>query len=85
MRLQAILQDWRVDSYSFLRHAFPKILVVLAGAIILLWLLKLVTGRLVRFAGRKDLPVPLDPHHARASRKAMYKPHPPACTWWIPS
>ncbi len=68
MRLQAILQDWRADWYNFFRHSFPKILVVVIGAIILIWLLKLVTDRLVRFAGRKDLPVPIDPHHAHQLR-----------------
>jgi small conductance mechanosensitive channel len=68
MKLQAILQDWRGDWYNFFRHAVPKIIVVLVGAIILIWLLKLVTGRLVRFAGRKDLPVPIDPYHAHQLR-----------------
>ena len=68
MKLQAILQDWRGDWYNFFRHAFPKIVVVLIGAIILIWLLKLVTSRLVRFAGRKDLPVPIDAHHAHQLR-----------------
>ena len=68
MKLQAIFQDWRGDWYNFFRHAFPKIVVVLIGAIILIWLLKLVTRRLVRFAGRTDLPVPIDPHHAHQLR-----------------
>ena len=68
MKLQAILQDWRGDWYNFFRHSFPKIVVVLVGAIILIWLLKLVTSRLVRFAGRKDLPVPIDVHHAHQLR-----------------
>lgn len=68
MRLQAILQDWRGDWYNFFRHAFPKIVVVVVVAIILVWLLKTVTNRLVRFAGRKDLPVPIDAHHAHQLR-----------------
>ena len=68
MKLQAILQDWRGDWYNFFRHSFPKILVVLICAIILIWLLKLVTERLVRFAGRTNLPVPIDAHHAHQLR-----------------
>ncbi len=68
MKLQAILQDWRGDWYNFFRHAFPKIVVVLLGAIILVWLLKLVTERLVRFAGRTDLPVPIEPQRAHQVR-----------------
>ncbi len=68
MKLQAILHDWRGDWYNFFRHAFPKIVVVLIGAIILVWLLKLVTERLVRFAGRQDLPVPIHPQRAHQVR-----------------
>ncbi len=68
MKLQAILQDWRGDWYNFFRHSFPKILVVVVLAIILIWLLKLVTERLVRFAARTDLPVPIDAHHAHQLR-----------------
>lgn len=68
MKLQAILQDWRGDWYNFFRHAFPKIVVVLIGAAILVWLLKAVTKRLARFAGRTDLPAPMDAHHAHQLR-----------------
>ncbi len=64
MKLHNILQDWRGDAYYFFRHSAPKILVVLIGTIVLVWLLKMVTRRLVLLSERRDLPVPIDPHHA---------------------
>ncbi len=68
MSLQNILRDWRDDSYFFFRHSFPKIVVILAGAAILIWLLRATRNRVASLAERPGLPVPIDPHHARQLR-----------------
>ena len=55
-RLRLVWEDWKTDGENFLRKDAPKILVVLAVAIVLVWLLKLATGRLVKFSRRETLP-----------------------------
>jgi len=64
MKLPNILQDWRADWYYFFRHSFPKILVVLLVAFVLIRTLRAVTRRLERLSQRQDLPVPIHPHRA---------------------
>ena len=67
-KLHDILQDWRGDAYGFFRHDVPKIVVILIVAAILVWLLRAGRNRINRLADRKDLPVPIDPHHAMQLR-----------------
>lgn len=55
-RLRLVWEDWKTDGENFLRKDAPKILVVLAVAIVLVWLLKLATGRLVKFSRSETLP-----------------------------
>ncbi len=55
-RLRLVWEDWKTDWETFLRKDAPKILVVLAVAIILVRLLKLTTSRLARLSHRERLP-----------------------------
>jgi len=54
--LRLVWEDWKTDWETFLRKDAPKILVVLAVAIILVWLLKLATGKLAKFSRSETLP-----------------------------
>ncbi|HXP47439.1 MAG TPA: mechanosensitive ion channel family protein [Terriglobales bacterium] len=55
-RLRLVWEDWKTDWETFLRKDAPKILVVLAVAIVLVWLLKLATRKLVKFSRSETLP-----------------------------
>jgi len=55
-RLRLVWEDWKTDWATFLRKDAPKILVVLAVAIVLVWLLKLATRKLVKFSRSETLP-----------------------------
>ncbi len=57
--LRLVWEDWKTDWETFLRKDAPKILVVLAVAIVLVWLLKLATGKLAKFSRRETLPTAL--------------------------
>jgi moderate conductance mechanosensitive channel len=48
--LRRIWHEWGKDGLNFLHHDVPKILLVLVVAFLLLQLLKIVTGRLVKFS-----------------------------------
>lgn len=54
--LRLVWEDWKTDWETFLRKDAPKILVVLAVAIILVRLLKLTISRLARLSNREGLP-----------------------------
>jgi len=54
--LRLVWEDWKTDWETFLRKDAPKILVVLAVAIVLVRLLKLTTSRLARLSHRERLP-----------------------------
>jgi small-conductance mechanosensitive channel len=54
--LNDLLQSWRVDALQFLRIRVPKILVILAVAIFLGWLLRTLTRRLQASAEEGGLP-----------------------------
>lgn len=54
--LNELLQSWRTDALEFLRIRAPKILVIVAVAFVLGWLLRAVTRRLREFAEAKTLP-----------------------------
>ena len=54
--LQAVFDDWRDDALHFLRQGGPKVLLILIEAIVLIWLIKLVSNRLRKFGESKALP-----------------------------
>jgi small conductance mechanosensitive channel len=54
--LQAVFDDWRDDALHFLRQGGPKVLLILIEAIVLIWLVKLVSNRLQKFGESKALP-----------------------------
>ncbi|HZR56760.1 MAG TPA: mechanosensitive ion channel family protein [Terriglobales bacterium] len=43
---RALLNDWREDTMTFLRHDLPKVLFIIVASFILIRLLRLFTGRL---------------------------------------
>ena len=45
-RLIDLLRNWREDSLQFLRHDVPKLVLVIAGAVVVIRLLRMVTGRI---------------------------------------
>jgi len=51
-----VVEQWRSDSLEFLREEVPRLIVVLIGFFILLWLLRVVTGRIRKFSKREGLP-----------------------------
>ncbi|MFZ3214066.1 MAG: mechanosensitive ion channel family protein [Terriglobales bacterium] len=57
--LERVLEDWNTDWETFVRKDVPKIVLVLAVAIVLARLLKLVTGKLATFSRREKLPTAL--------------------------
>ena len=54
--LPALLRDWREDTMTFLRHDVPKILVVVIASLVLIRLLRAVTGKIVALHIRKAPP-----------------------------
>src|SRR5436190_3887037 len=54
--LPALLRDWREDTMTFLRHDVPKILVVVIASLVLIRLLRAVTGKIVALHIRKVPP-----------------------------
>src|SRR5262249_31483888 len=50
--LVELLRNWREDSLQFLRHDVPKLLLVIAGAVIVIRLLRVVTRRLAALRTR---------------------------------
>jgi small conductance mechanosensitive channel len=51
-RLVELLRNWREDSLQFLHHDVPKLLLVIAGAVIVIRLLQVVTRRLAALQKR---------------------------------
>ena len=43
---RALLNDWREDSMTFLRHDLPKVIFIIVASFVLIRLLRLFTGRL---------------------------------------
>jgi len=58
-RLRHVWEDWATDWETFVRKDVPKIVLVLAVAIILARLLRLATSRLARLSRRETLPTAL--------------------------
>jgi small conductance mechanosensitive channel len=54
--LPALLRDWREDTMIFLRHDVPKILVVVIASLVLIRVLKALTGKIVALHIRKVPP-----------------------------
>jgi small conductance mechanosensitive channel len=54
--LGELLGRWRVDALHFLRSDAPKVFIILIEAIVLVWLVKMVSGRLRKFGESKALP-----------------------------
>ena len=58
-RLRRVWEDWASDWETFLRKDVPKIVLVLAVAIVLARLLRLATSRLAQLSRRETLPTAL--------------------------
>lgn len=43
--LPALLRDWRSDTINFLHHDAPKLAMIVVGCIVLIWVLRFITGR----------------------------------------
>jgi len=54
--LPGLLRDWREDTMIFLRHAVPKILVVVIASLVLIRVLRALTGKIVALHIRKVPP-----------------------------
>jgi small-conductance mechanosensitive channel len=52
-KLRALLQEWGEDSRTFLRHDVPKIVAVIIVSIVLIRLLRLITGKITTRQTRK--------------------------------
>jgi moderate conductance mechanosensitive channel len=52
-KLTSLLQDWREDTITFLRHDAPKILLIVIGAFVLIRILRAVTGRITSLESRR--------------------------------
>ena len=52
----ALLRDWREDTMVFLRHDVPKILVVVVASLVLIRVLRALTGKIVALHIRKVPP-----------------------------
>jgi moderate conductance mechanosensitive channel len=71
-RLRQVWEDWKIDSETFLRKDVPKIVVVLAVAILMTRVLRLATDRLGQL-GRKDtLPTSLRAQQLRTLASVIY-------------
>ena len=70
--LNELLQSWRLDALQFLRVRVPKILVIVAVAFVLGWLLRMVTRRLRGFAESKTLPSGLRAQQFRTLSGVIY-------------
>ena len=51
--LPTLLRAWREDTMEFFRHDVPKLVVILVGALLLLWLWRVIVRRISRIQERK--------------------------------
>jgi len=49
----ALLRDWGEDTRTFLRHDAPKLVLVILGSLVLIRLLRLITGKVVALQAQK--------------------------------
>lgn len=71
-RIENLLEDWRGDWLDFLRHRAPKILVIIIVAIILGWLLRVITRRLRKFSETRAMPTGLRAQQFRTLSGVIY-------------
>jgi moderate conductance mechanosensitive channel len=71
-RLRQVWEDWKIDSETFLRKDVPKIVVVLAVAILMTRLLRLATDRLGQLGRRDTLPTILRAQQLRTLASVIY-------------
>ncbi len=71
-KLRNLLDDWRDDSISFLRHDVPKIIWALVVAFILLMLFRVMRKKLIEQSKRQDLPTGLRAQQLRTLAGIIY-------------
>ncbi len=54
--MSELFARWRVDSLDFLHHHAPKVAIILIEAAVLIWIVRLISGRLKKFGESKALP-----------------------------
>ena len=62
-RLRSLLLDWREDWVAFLRHDVPKIVLVIAGAVVLIRIVRVLTRGMTALHVRR-IPPGLSTRHA---------------------
>jgi small conductance mechanosensitive channel len=67
-----VVQSWRLDALEFLRADAPRILVILIQALLLIWLMKVITNRLARFSRQQSLPTGVRTQQLRTLAGVMY-------------
>jgi len=71
-RVVEVLNDWGDDTFSFLRHQFPRIVAILLVAFILSRLLKLVAKHFTELSNRQDLPSSVRSQQIRTLSSVVY-------------
>jgi small-conductance mechanosensitive channel len=71
-KLRNLLDDWREDSISFLRHDVPKIVWALVVAFILLMIFRMLRRKLLEQSRRQDLPTGLRAQQLRTLAGIIY-------------
>jgi small conductance mechanosensitive channel len=54
--VEHVFNDWRDDITTWLRNDAPKLIAILVGALVLIWLLRAVTRKLETFSKNQPLP-----------------------------
>jgi len=54
--INELFHRWRLDTYDFLHNHAPKVAIILIEAVVLIWLVRLISGRLKKFGESKALP-----------------------------
>ena len=67
-----ILDDWRTDSFDFLRHQAPRIVAILIVAFVLAWLLKIVSRHLADLGDKQVLPSAVRTQQLRTVASIIY-------------
>src|SRR3974377_1312606 len=70
--LTRVLQDWRDDSFEFLRYSAPRILAMRIGALILARLLKVAARHLGELGSRQFLPSAVRTQQIRTLSHVIY-------------
>jgi moderate conductance mechanosensitive channel len=67
-----ILDDWRTDSFDFLRHQAPRIVAIILVAFVLAWLLKIVARHLSDLGSTQMLPSAVRAQQLRTLSSVIY-------------